>query len=103
MENPPPIPIPFKQRVREFRVTYLPIIMFALLLVGIASLWSSYVQPGSIIGEVETIHANVVSTMAGTVVELKTGRLQTVTNGQELAVIRTLEPEQLAAELSAAE
>lgn len=103
MENPTPIPIPLKQHWREFRVRYLPVLMFLLLLGGIAMLWSSYVQPSSIIGEVESVHANVVSTVPGTLIELKTDRLQSVTNGQVLAVIQALDPDQLSAELAAAE
>jgi multidrug resistance efflux pump len=103
MENPNPIPIPLKHRWREFRIAYLPVIVFALLILAIVGLWSNYVQPNSIIGEVEMIHANVISTVPGTIVELKADRLQTVIKGQELAVIRTLEPEQLTAELAAAE
>ena len=104
MENTPdPIPIPLKHRWREFRIAYLPVIVFALLLVAIAVLWTNYVEPNSIIGEVETIHARVASTVPGTILELKADRLQPVTKGQELVVISTLEPEQLRAELAAAE
>jgi multidrug resistance efflux pump len=102
-ENLKPIPIPPKQRWREFRVAYLPALMFLLLLLVIGWMWTRYVQPATIIGEVETVRANVISIAAGTVQELKVDRLQSVTNGQELAVVTLLDPDQINAELGAIE
>src|ERR1035437_2196852 len=102
-ENLKPIPIPPKQRWREFRVAYLPALMFLLLLLVIGWMWTRYVQPSTIIGEVETVRANVISIAAGTVQELKVDRLQSVTNGQELAVVTLLDPDQINAELGAIE
>jgi multidrug resistance efflux pump len=98
-----PIPIPTRQRWREFRVAYLPLITFAALVVLIGWMWTHYVAPANIIGEVETVRANVISVVAGTVTELKVDRLETVTNGQELAVATVRDPEQIDAELAAAE
>lgn len=98
-----PIPIPPRQRWREFRVAYLPPITFLFLIAIICWMWMTYVEPGAIIGEVETIHANMVSSLAGTIEDLKVDQLQTVTNGQELAVIFTLDADQLRTELAAAE
>ena len=49
-----PIPIPLKQRWHEFRVVYLPILTFVGLLAAIAHMWSLYVQPAAIVGEVES-------------------------------------------------
>ncbi len=97
------IPIPPQQRWREFQVVYLPVIAFACLIVVIGWLWVHYVQPPTIIGEVETIRASVVSIAAGTIQELKVDRLQSVTNGQELVVITMLDPDQLNAELAVVE
>jgi multidrug resistance efflux pump len=98
-----PIPIPARQQWREFRVVYLPVLTFASLIVLIGWMWVRYVQPPVIVGEVEAIRANVVSIVAGTLQELKVDRLASVTNGQELAVIVVLEPDQIRAELAAAE
>jgi multidrug resistance efflux pump len=66
-------------------------------------MWSRYVEPPAIVGEVESIHAEIISTVAGTLQTLKVDRLETVTNGQPLAVVTVLDPDQLNAELAAAE
>lgn len=98
-----PIPIPPKQLWREFRIAYLPVMTFALLIVAIGWMWSSYVQPGAIIGEVEILHANVISPLDGTVQSLQVDYLQRVTNGQVIAIVSGLDNDQIRAELAAAE
>lgn len=98
-----PIPIPARQQWREFRVTYLPVITFAAMVVLIGWMWTHYVAPATIIGEVETVRANIITVVAGTVMELKVGRLESVTAGQELAVITVSDSDQLKSELAAME
>ena len=102
-QNLQPIPIPVRQHWREFRVVYLPVLSFAGLVVLIGWMWKHYVAPATIIGEVETFRANVISIVPGTLRELTVDRLQTVTNGQQVAVISVLDNDQLNAELTAAE
>lgn len=103
MEPLPRIPVPLRQRWREFRVAYLPPLTFALLVVGIAWMWTRYVHPANIVGEVESVHANVVSLLPGTLTELAVDRFQRVTNGQEVARLAVIEPDLLNAELAAVE
>ena len=98
-----PIPIPARQHWREFRVAYLPLVTFAALVGLIGWMWTQYVAPATIIGEVETVRANIISVVAGTVKELKVDRLETVAAGQELAVVTVRDPDQISAELAAAE
>jgi multidrug resistance efflux pump len=98
-----PIPIPRKERWREFRVAYLPRLVFLVLVGSICWMWMNYLSPSSIIGEVETVHANVISTVTGLVQDLDVDLLQPVTNGQVLAVVSGLDPDQLNAEIAAAE
>ncbi len=98
-----PIPIPPRQHLREFQVVYLPVITFAGLVVLIGWMWVRYVAPATIVGEVETVRSKVISTVAGTVQELRVGRLASVTNDQELVVVSVLDPERLVAEVAAAE
>jgi len=98
-----PIPIPRDQKWREFRVAYLPVITFSVLLVIIGWMWVRYVAPATIVGEVEAVRVDVLSLTDGTVQELKVDRLQSVTNGQDLAVISAIESDQLAAEIAAVE
>ena len=102
-QNLQPIPIPAKQRWREFRIAYLPPLTFLVLIITIGWMWKNYVQPSTIIGEVETVRAGIISIVPGTLQKLEVHQLQPVTNGQELAVISILDPDQLKAEIAAAE
>jgi multidrug resistance efflux pump len=103
MQDLTPIPISPKQRWREFRIAYLPIITFGAMIGVTALMWRSYVQPSAIIGEVETIHADIISSLDGTVQELHVDWLQPVTNGQVLAVVAPYDDEQIQSELLATE
>ncbi len=100
-QAPEPIPIPPRERWRQFRVTYLPVVTFALLVVTAGWLWTQYIMPPTIIGEVQPVRATIASAIDGTVAELKVELLEPVTNGQPLAIVSALEPEQLEAELAA--
>ncbi len=102
-KNLNPIPIPLPQRWREFRIAYLPVLTFAALVAVIAWMWMRYVQPATIVGEAEAVRANIISILPGTLEELKVDRLQAVTNGQELVVLRVMDEDQIQAEVAAAE
>lgn len=102
-KNLNPIPIPLQQRWREFRIAYLPGLTFAALVAVIAWMWVRYVQPSTIVGEAEAVRANIISILPGTLEELKVDRLQAVTNGQELVVLRVMDEDQIQAEVAAAE
>jgi multidrug resistance efflux pump len=103
MESQARIPIPFRQRWRQFKVAYLPVFTFVALLGAIAWMWNQYVHPAAIVGEVEPIRANILSLLPGTIEQLRVGPLQAVTNGQELVTVAVMEPEVLNAELAAIE
>jgi len=100
---PDPVPIPPRERWRQFRISYLPVLTFALLVVAAGWLWKRYILPPTIIGEVQPIRATIVSAVDGTIAEVKVDLLEPVTNGQPLVVVSALEPEQLEAELAAIE
>lgn len=102
-KNLNPIPIPLQQRWREFRIAYLPALTFAALVAVIAWMWMRYVQPSTIVGEAEAVRANIISILPGTLEKLKVERLQAVTNGQELVVLRVMDDDQIQAEVAAAE
>ncbi len=101
--EPRPIPIPPKQRWHEFRVTYAPAVTFLILVAAICWVWLRHVQPGNILGEVEAVRANIISVVPGTLQELRVDLLGPVSNGQDLAVLVALDPDQLEAETVAAE
>ena len=71
-----PIPTPPAQRWREFRIQALPVITFLGILACVVVMWRQYVLPTNIGGEVEAIRANIISSVPGTIKELKVKRFQ---------------------------
>jgi multidrug resistance efflux pump len=103
MDPLPPIPTPPAQRWREFRIQALPVLTFIAVLVCVVVMWDRYVVPANLIGEVESLRVNVISTVPGTLRELKVARFQHVSKGEEIAQISTMDPELFQAELRAIE
>ncbi len=101
MEKLPAIPTPAPQRWREFRIQILPIIIFTLTLAVIAYLWRNYVQPVSIIGQVETNSAVVISTQEGLITELPIGLYEPVVKDQPLGRMSVMDNAVLEAQLAA--
>ncbi len=91
MESLPPIPTPPAERWREFRIQVMPLMTFVVVLLGVILLWKQYVVPSNIIGEVEAVRANVISSVDGTLKELKVKRFQRVAAGEEIAVVSTMD------------
>src|SRR6185436_9795074 len=98
-----PIPTPPAQRWREFRIQALPVLTFIAVLVCVVVMWDRYVVPANLIGEVESLRVNVISSVPGTLRELKVARFQHVSKGEEIAQISTMDPELFQAELRAIE
>jgi multidrug resistance efflux pump len=92
METLPPIPTPPAERWREFRIQALPLITFVVVLAAVVLMWRQYVLPTNIVGEVEAVRANVISSVDGTIKELKVKRFQRVAAGEEIAVVTTMDP-----------
>jgi|ERR1051325_5166615 multidrug resistance efflux pump len=102
VEKQKPIPIPLRQRWHVFRVSFLPVLVFAGLVITIGWTWTRYVAPATVVGQVEIVRSNIVS-VADTVREINVQRDEAVSNGQVLAVMTAIEPDQLQGELAAAE
>ncbi len=104
MENEklPPIPTPFSQRWREFRIQVLPFVVFIATIVAIVYLWRNIVQPSSMVGFVETNQVYVASLQDGLISEIYVDRFQMVKQGQPLCVIANTDPELIAATIAAA-
>lgn len=102
-QTPEPIPIPLREQWRYFRVTYLPVGVFLVLLLLTAWLWRQHVMPPVIVGAVSPVRTTVISGIDGTLVDVKVQLLDPVTNGQILAVVSPVDSEQLRAELAAIE
>lgn len=95
MDSPklPPIPTPFSQVLREFRIQVLPFIVFALSVVGIVILWRNTVAPVGIVGFVDTNQVYVTSLQDGLVSELFVDRFQEVKKDQQVCVVVNTDPE----------
>lgn len=99
----PPIPTPISQRWREFRIQVLPFVAFLLALLAIVQLWRNFVQPVGIVGFVETNQVRVLPLQDGLVSSLFIERFQTVTQGQEVAVVVNFDPKLIQAQVNAAQ
>src|SRR5580765_6998639 len=104
MENEklPPIPTPFSQRWREFRIQVLPFMVFIATLVAIVYLWRTIVQPMGMVGYVETNQVFVASLQDGLISEVYVERFQEVKKDQPLCVVANTDPELIAATIAAA-
>src|ERR1051326_6407533 len=102
-ESLPPIPTPAGQHWREFRIRLLPPFVFALVLATLFFMWTTFVQPVSIVGMVETNAVNIATTTAGLLTELALNRFDEVTNGQVLGQVEPFDAEQINAEIKALE
>jgi len=88
----PPIPVPPALRWREFRVRFLPILLFLAALGGVSLIWERNVSAPMFVGAVEGRSAQVASPYAGKILFLKVDRFQTVTKGTPLAVLEPTDP-----------
>ncbi len=87
MEELPPIPTPFHQRWREFRIQVLPIIVFLITLVTIVYLWRNYVHPSEVVGQVQTNSVAVITINQGSVADVIVNPFETVAKGQPICRI----------------
>jgi len=101
MDSLPPIPTPVAQRWREFRIQVLPLLVFVGVITAVALLWKDYVQPVGIVGEVETVRANVIPIQEGTLVELTVDRFERVSKDQPIGKFVTTDSALQEVELNA--
>lgn len=83
----PRIPTPPGTALREFRISILPVLTFAVVLGLTLATWRNYVGPSQLVGEVSAERAWVLPNESGTLVQIRVGLLERVTNGQVLATI----------------
>lgn len=97
----PPIPTPLNQWWREFRIQIIPVLFFIAVILCVIFMWKDYVQPTSVVGQVESIQSNVASLQDGIVTSLSVDRFDTVTEGQVIGEIMRADPEMVKASLAA--
>jgi multidrug resistance efflux pump len=87
-----PIPTPATLRWRNFRLQYVPILVFLLGLAAATFLWTEWVAPPTLVGEAEAIRTELRSAQAGRLQELKAELLQRVRAGDVLGTVIVSEP-----------
>lgn len=95
----PPIPTPPALLWRQLRLRFLPLLVFLAGVAAAIVLWTRWVAPPTLVGEVEAVRADVRSAQAGTLSDLKVDLLQTVRAGQLVGYVAAGTPQQLAAAL----
>ena len=99
MSAQPVIPTPHAQRWLDFRVQWLPLLVFAAALVAAAYVWQQFVFPASLVGRVEGPRADVSPPRGGVVTKLFVTRFQTVNAGDPIAEIAPVDLKVLEASL----
>src|SRR5687767_7326673 len=97
MEEFKPVPCPPSHRWREFRINFMPLVVFAGVLAVTVLIWRDHVAPPSLVGEVEAFRSSVTSAQPGTLVELNVEAFRMVTNGQIIGKLAPSDPAMLKA------
>lgn len=95
-----PIPSPPAQRWREFRIRYLPAVVFAAGVVVAAALWTRWVAPATVLAEAEVVQADVRCALPGVLTSLNVSLLQPVAAGEIVGYVATAEPRVVEANLA---
>lgn len=100
MESLPVIPTPPAQRWREFRVRYVPPVIFLLVAAAIFLIWRENVLPPTLLGQVEPIRAEVVSPDDGIVTNLFVTEFQKVRAGEVIAEVLSSDSKRIDTQLN---
>ena len=87
VKSPPPIPTPPQLRWREFRIKILPTIVFLAVMAVTVSVWVRYAAAPNVVGQAETIHADLVSSKPGILTQFTVTLNRPVQAGDVLAVV----------------
>lgn len=101
MESLPPISTPPRLIWRELRIRLLPVVFFGCVVAAVVYIWRSHVHPITVVGQVETNTATVISIQDGTLVELTVDLLDRVCKGQVIGQVTVTDPEVIQANLQA--
>src|SRR5690349_7463437 len=99
-QTPAPIPMPAEKRWQELRQRWLPVLVFAAALFGVAVLWKEHTTARVIVGQAEPVLSNVSCYKPGVLAELKVNRFQRVKRGDPIAHVMVTEPRILASSLA---
>lgn len=100
MESLDPIPSPPGHLFREFCHRALPVLAFAGAIASTALVWNHRFTGTLVYGEVEAVQSHIITIEGGTLVQFDLDRFQSVTNGQILGTVETLDPDAVRSELN---
>lgn len=92
MKGIKPVPTPARLRWREFRIQVLPWVVYAATVAAVATIWVQHVVPPQLVGQVDLVQAQVLSTQPGRLVDVAVDQFQTVRAGEPVARVITTDP-----------
>lgn len=96
----PPIRTPPALRWREFRIKVLPVLVFVSVMALSAVLWVQNVTPPTLVGQVESVQANVTSTKPGKLTQVQVDRFKAVRADDPVAMVIITDPKILESSLA---
>jgi multidrug resistance efflux pump len=93
------IPTPPSQRWREFRIRYVPPLVFLSVACLIGLIWRQEIVPPLLVGQVQPIRAEVISPDDGVITNLYVSEFQEVRAGDIVAEVISTDTRRIAAEL----
>lgn len=100
MKSVRPISTPWKLKLREIRFQFVPVFVFVLVAAVVAWIWGRHVTPPLLVGQVEPVIVDVVTTDSGTLGKLTVGLFEPVHAGQEVATVIKADPRLIEANLA---
>ncbi len=82
-----PIQIPFKQRWRDIRTRFVPVIVFGMVLIAVLVLWGEKTQQSSFVGKVVADTAYVSAPLSGLVTGFTLQEFDIVEAGDVIATV----------------
>jgi len=93
MDSLPPIPTPLAQRWREFRIQFLPLIVFSCIVGIVVVLWRQSGLSGNMTGVAEGVRSVVTSPQVALIERLQVQPYQVVQAGDPIAILLPRDPD----------
>lgn len=100
MKPLPVIPTPPARRWREFRIRYLPYLVFLGVAAFCFSIWNEHLTPPGMVGQAEGPRAVVASQLPGMLAKLTVTQFSRVRAGDPIAQVITTDPKVLESSLA---
>ncbi len=100
MSAPSPIPIPLSGRWRDVRLRVLPVLIFVFAIIVLAALWKDFAAAPSLVGQAESLQANVSCYKPGVLAQLTVNRFDRVKSGDAVGQVLVTDPKILQASLA---